>query len=185
MQFLFEFLPILAFFVAYKFGGIYVATVVLIVAVSLQAIVQWLKHRKISPMMLTSAGLVLVFGGITLLFKDPTFIKWKPTILYGLFAVAFIASRFIGDKPLVERVLGEAITVDKSHWNFANTLYALFFVAMGAANLYVAYVYSEETWVYFKFVLLGALMIFTFAIAIWLTSKVPPEAASSEPKNPA
>jgi intracellular septation protein len=183
MQFLFEFLPILAFFIAYKFAGIYVATAVLIVAVTLQAVVQWVKHRKVSPMMLTSAGLVLVFGGITLAVKDPTFIKWKPTILYGLFAIAFFASRFIGEKPLVERMLGEAITVDRSHWNLANTLFALFFVAMGAANLYVANAYSEETWVYFKFVLLAALMIFTFAIAIWLSSKVPPESAS-EPKNP-
>src|SRR5262245_36573468 len=156
MQLLFEFLPIVAFFIAYKFGGIFVATAVLIAATVVQAGIQWIRHRKISPMMLASAGLVLVFGGITLALKGPTFIKWKPTLLYWLFAIALIASRFIGDKPLIERALGEAITVDRAHCNRANTWYAIVFAALGAVNLYVAHHYSEETWVYFKFVLLGA-----------------------------
>jgi intracellular septation protein len=175
MQLLFDLVPLVAFFVAYKFGGIYVATGVLIVAVVIQAVVQWIRQRKVSPMMLASAVLVLIFGGLTLLLKDANFIKWKPTILYWLFALAFLLSRVIGDKPLAERVFSEGVSADRATWNLANNWYAVFFVALGAANLYVAFTYSEQTWVYFKFALFGALAVFTFGIAFWLFSKMPPE----------
>jgi intracellular septation protein len=187
MQLLFDLVPLVAFFVAYKFGGIYIATGVLIVAVVIQAIVQWLKHRKVSPMMLTSAVLVLIFGGLTLVLKDANFIKWKPTILYWLFSIAFLASRFVSEKPLIEYVFSEGISVERAIWNRANTWYALFFASLGAANLFVAFRYSEETWVYFKFVLFGVLAVFTFAVAFWLFSKMPPEqlAEMSNPKAPA
>jgi intracellular septation protein len=175
MQLLFDLLPLIAFFAAYKFGGIYVATGVLIVAVVIQAAVQWIRTRKVSPMMLASAALVLVFGGLTLVLKDPNFIKWKPTILYWAFAAAFVGSRFIGRKTLVERVFSEALSVEPDYWRLANTLYALFFAVIGFANLYVAFNYSEETWVYFKFVLFGLLAVFTFGIGYWLFSKMTPE----------
>jgi len=176
MQLLFEFLPILAFVIAYKLGGMYVATAVLIVAVIAQASIEWIRRRKVSPMLLISAALVLVFGGITLILKDKTFIQWKPTILYWLFAIVLFASRFIGEKPMIERLLGENIAVDRAIWNRANSLFAFFFLAMGAVNLFVAYSYDEATWVYFKFALFGALAVFTFGVAFWLTSKMPPDA---------
>ena len=175
MQLLFEFLPILAFVIAYKLGGMYVATAVLIVAVIAQASIEWIRRRKVSPMLLISAALVLVFGGITLILKDKTFIQWKPTILYWLFAIVLFASRFIGEKPMIERLLGENIAVDRAVWNRANSLFACFFLAMGAVNLFVAYSYDEATWVYFKFALFGALAVFTFGVAFWLTSKMPPD----------
>lgn len=176
MQLLIEFLPIVAFFVAYKLGGMYVATGVLIAAVIVQSAVEWIRRRKVNPMMLASAGLVLVFGGLTLALHDPTFVKWKPTILYVLFAVAFVGSRFIGEKTLIERLLGENIKLDRSNWNALNTVWAVFFLAMGAANLYVAYNYDENTWVNFKlFGLLGLMLVFTLAQGIWLASKMPPE----------
>jgi intracellular septation protein len=176
MQVLFDLIPLLAFFVAYKFGGIFVATGVVVVAVVAQAVVQWLTLRKVSPMLLTSAILVLIFGGLTLIFKDATFIKLKPTILYWLFSAAFVVTQFVGEKPLIELVLNEGISVERPIWRRANALYAVFFFAMGAANLYVAYYFSESTWVYFKFALFGALAVFTFAVAFWLFSKMPPEA---------
>jgi len=176
MQLLFEFVPIFAFFIAYKIGGIFVATGTLIVAVLVQASVQWIKHRKISPMMMISAVLVLVFGGITLVLKDKTFIQWKPTVLYWMFAIAFIASRFIGDKPIIERLLGENLTLERRLWNRLNVVWAIFFVFLGGANLYVAYHYDEATWVNFKlFGLLGLMVVFTLAQGIWLATKVPPE----------
>ena len=186
MQLLFDLIPLLAFFIAYKFGGIFIATGVVIVAVVVQAIVQWITQRKVSPMLLTSAILVLIFGGLTLIFKDATFIKLKPTILYWLFAIAFAASPFVSEKPLLELVLNEGIAVERAIWRRANTLYAIFFLAMGAANLYTAYNFPEQTWVYFKFALFGALAVFTFAVAFWLVSKMPPEASteSSETKAP-
>jgi intracellular septation protein len=176
MQLLFEFLPIFAFVVAYKVGGIYVATAVIIVAVLVQATVEWIRRRRVSPMMLISAALVLIFGGITLILKDKTFIQWKPTVLYWLFALVLFGSRIIGEKTMIERILGENIVVERAIWNRANTLFALFFAAMGVANLFVAYSYDEATWVYFKFALFGALAVFTFGVALWLTSKMPPDA---------
>ena len=81
MQLLFDLLPVIAFFIAYKVAGIYVATGVLIVGVLAQTLYSWIRHKKVSPMLLTSAVLVLIFGGLTLLIHDATFIKWKPTIV--------------------------------------------------------------------------------------------------------
>jgi intracellular septation protein len=176
MQLLIEFLPIVAFFIAYKLGGMYVATGVLIAAVIVQSAVEWIRRRKVNPMMLTSAGLVLLFGGLTLALHDPTFVKWKPTILYVLFAVVFLGSRFIGEKPVIERLLGENIKLERAQWNGLNTAWAIFFLAMAAANLYVAYNFEESTWVNFKlFGLLGLMLAFTLAQGVWLASKMPPE----------
>jgi len=108
MQLLFDFLPVIAFFVAYKLADIYVATGVIIVACVLQITVYWLWKRRVNPMHLVSAGLVLVFGGLTLLIHDKSFIMWKPTILNWLFAAAFLGSmwRRISDRPLIQRMLG-------------------------------------------------------------------------------
>ena len=92
MQLLLDLLPVIAFFIAYKMADIYVATAVLIVGVLLQTAYSWIRHRKVSPMLLVSAVLVLVFGGLTLLIHDNTFIQWKPTIVNWLFAAAFLVS---------------------------------------------------------------------------------------------
>jgi intracellular septation protein len=181
MQLLFDLFPLIAFFLAYKFGGIYVATGVIIAAVVIQAAIQWIQKRKISPMMLTSALLVLVFGGLTIGLKDPNFIKWKPTILYWLFAVTLIGSRFFGEKPLIAHVFGGELKVERAVWNVANNLFALFFAVLGALNLFVAYRYSEETWVTFKFALFGLLAVFSFGMAYWLFSKMPPEQKAEVP----
>jgi len=176
MQLLIEFLPIAAFFIAYKLGGMYVATGVLIAAVILQSTIEWIRRRKVNPMMLASAGLALLFGGLTLALHDPTFVKWKPTILYVLFAIVFFGSRLIGEKPIIERMLGESITLERPHWNALNTAWAIFFLLLGAANIYVAYEFDENTWVNFKlFGLLGLMLVFTLAQGFWLASKLPPE----------
>jgi intracellular septation protein len=176
MQMLLEFLPIALFFVAYKFGDLFIATGVLIAAVLVQSAMQWLKHRKLSPMMLTSAVLVLIFGGLTLFLHDATFIKWKPTILYALFAVAFTVSRFIGDRPLIERVMGENIQLPRPLWNRLNTLWTLFFLLLGGLNLFVAYQFDESTWVNFKlFGLLGLTVVFALLQSVWLSSQLPGE----------
>jgi intracellular septation protein len=92
MQLLFDFLPVIAFFVAYKLAGIYVATVVIIAASIAQVSIYWLRTRRVNPMHLVSSGLVLVFGGLTLLIHDTAFIMWKPTVVNWLFAAAFLAS---------------------------------------------------------------------------------------------
>jgi intracellular septation protein len=176
MQLLLEFLPIALFFVAYKFGDLFVATGVLIAAVTVQAIVQWIRHRKISPMMLTSAVLVMVFGGLTLWLQDATFIKWKPTILYWLMAVAFAGSQFIGEKTFIQRMLGENMQLERALWARLNIMWVVFFLFLGALNIYVANHYDEATWVNFKlFGLMGLTFAFAIAQTFWLSSKLPDE----------
>ena len=112
MQLLIDFLPVVLFFIAYKLAGIYVATGVLIVGVLAQTAISWFRHKKVSPMLLTSAILVLVFGGLTLLVHDAAFIKWKPTIVNWLFAAAFLATQFIKGPTLVQRLMGEQVQLE-------------------------------------------------------------------------
>lgn len=183
MQLLFDFLPVLAFFIAYKLGGIYVATVVIIVAVLIQAAVQWRKQRKLSPMMLTSTVLVLIFGSITLLVHDKTFIQWKPTILDWLFAVAFLVSQFVGDQPLVQKLMGGQVRLDAARWRTLNLMWVVFFALMGAANIYVLYNFSEDTWVNFKvFGMIGLTLVFVVLQGIWLSGKLAQDEAADEAK---
>ena len=173
MQLLIDFLPVVLFFVAYKLAGIYVATGVLIVGVLAQTALSWFRHKKVSPMLLTSAILVLVFGGLTLLVHDAAFIKWKPTIVNWLFAAAFLASQFIKGPTLVQRLMGEQVHLEPaSLWTKLNLMWVVFFIFCGALNLYVAFTFSESTWVNFKlFGLFGLTLVFALAQGVWLARK--------------
>lgn len=173
MQLLFDLLPVVLFFVAYKLAGIYVATAVLIVGVLAQTLVSWIRHRKVSPMLLTSAVLVLVFGGLTLLVHDAVFIKWKPTIVNWLFAAAFLVSQFMKGPTIVQRLMGEQMKLDSpALWTRLNLMWVVFFLVVGALNLYVAFNFSESTWVNFKlFGLMGLTLVFALAQGLWLARK--------------
>ena len=116
MQPLFDLLPVILFFVTYRFTDIFVATGVLIVAVVVQTSIQYVRHRKVSPVALISAALVLIFGGLTLLIHDKTFIQWKVTVLNWLLAGGLLASHFFGDQPLTQRLMGEQITAERAVW---------------------------------------------------------------------
>jgi len=105
MKLLIDFFPIVLFFAAYKLADIYVATLAAIAGAVLQVGYMWLRTRKIEPMHLISLVLILVFGGATWFLRDPTFIKWKPTVLNWLFAIVFLGSQFIGQKPVIQRML--------------------------------------------------------------------------------
>ena len=176
MQLLFDFFPVIAFFVAYKLADIYVATGVIIVAVVLQTAIQWIRFRKVSSMALISGGLVLVFGGLTLFIHDEAFIKWKVTIVNWLFAAGFIATLFFGERTLIERMLGESVQLERTLWRKLNIAWATFFFVLGAINLYVAYSFSTDVWVNFKlFGVLGLTLIFALLQGLWLASKMPAE----------
>jgi intracellular septation protein len=115
-------------------------------------------------------GILVVFGGLTLVLHDPVFIKWKPTVVNWLFAVFFLGSRFIGQRTLVERMMSQAITVPTAVWLKLNWAWTLFFITIGLVNIFVAYHYSEATWVNFKlFGMLGLTLVFVFAQAIYLS----------------
>ena len=172
MQLLIDFLPIVVFFVVYKFAGIYWATGAIIIAMLLQMGVQWLREGKVSKMLLISTALVVVFGGITLLLRDPLFIQWKPTVVNWLFAAAFLGSAFIGEKNLTERVMGHAVQLDKSMWRQLNLIWVVNFAVLGAANIFVAYNFDEDTWVNFKlFGMLGLTLLTAIGQALWIAAK--------------
>ncbi len=170
MKLLFDFLPILLFFVAYKLADIYVATGVLIVVTLAQVGWIWLRQRRVEKIPLFTAALVLVLGGATLLLHDPVFVKWKPTVVNWLFAVAFLGSRFIGRKTLLERMMGGQLELPSPVWVKLTFAWAIFFLVMGLANLYVAYTFDENTWVNFKlFGMLGLTLVFVLAQALYMS----------------
>ncbi|WP_133512163.1 septation protein A [Candidatus Thiosymbion oneisti] len=138
MKFLIDFFPVLLFFIAYKVYDIYVATAVAIVASAVQ--VGWfrLKHRRTETMHLVTLGLLMVFGGLTIFLQDRTFIMWKPSIVNWLFAAVFLGSHFIGERPLIERMLGQAVKMPRHIWRRLNLAWSIFFIIAGLANLYVA-----------------------------------------------
>ncbi len=138
MKFLADFFPVILFFIAYKLYGIYVATAAAIVASVIQVSVHWFHHHKLEKMHVITLVLLVVFGGLTIILQDRAFIMWKPSILNWLFALVFLGSHFIGDKPLIQRMMGHAIEIPGSIWARLNRMWVLFFIASGAANLYVA-----------------------------------------------
>ena len=164
MKFLFDLFPVILFFAAYKFADIYVATGVAIAATVAQ--VGWVRfrHGKVDKMLWVSLGLIVVFGGMTLLLHDPTFIKWKPTILYWLFATVLLGSALLFGKNLIRAMLEQQVALPEPLWARLNLAWIAFFAAMGALNLYVAYNYSEADWVNFK--LFGGMgLMFAFIVA--------------------
>ncbi|ANJ68004.1 septation protein A [Halothiobacillus diazotrophicus] len=191
MKFLYDFFPILLFFVAYKLGGIYVATGVAMVAAVAQISYGWFVKKQVENMHWISAGLILVFGGMTLVLHDPVFIMWKPTILNWLFALVFAASAFFGTKPLVQRMMEHVLTVPTPIWHRVNWAWVAFFVLSGAVNIYVAYHYSQDAWVNFKlFGLMGMTFVFMILQGIYLaryaenTAEVVEAVDAKDPERP-
>ncbi len=181
MKLLFDFLPIVLFFVAYKLADIYVATGVLIVATLAQVGWIWLRRRQIEKLPLITAGLALVLGGATLILHDPIFVKWKPTVVNWLFATAFIVSCFIGQKPLLERMMGGQLELPTPVWVKLTFAWALFFLIMGLTNLYVAFTFDENTWVNFKlFGMLGLTLVFVLAQAAYMSRHLKTDDTSSK-----
>lgn len=169
MKFLFDLFPVIVFFAAFKLADIYVATATAIVATFLQ--VGWLKFRRkpIEPMLWASLGLIVVFGGATLLLRDETFIKWKPTVLYWLFGVVLASSALFFRRNLIRAMLGAQVQLPDSVWAKLNWCWVAFFAFMGAANLYVAFSFPTDLWVNFKlFGGMGLMLLFVVAQAFFL-----------------
>ncbi len=187
MKLFFDFLPIVLFFIAYKFGGglyhwdgqeydvkgIYVATTVMIIASILQVTITWMLTRKIEKSHLITLLLVVVLGGATLWLQNPDFIKWKPTAVNWLFALTFIGAQLFTDKSLLERMMAEHLQLPVKVWKRLNIAWVLFFIVSGLANLYVAFNFPEETWVNFKlFGLLGLTILFIVGQSIYLSKHI-------------
>jgi len=159
---LLDFGPLVAFFAAYRFFGLYAATATVMVAAVAAALLGYLFDRKLHPVPLITAGLVLVFGGLTLYLQDPTFIKMKPTILYGMFAVALIGGLFFG-RPLTKYVFGSAIVMADSAWRILTWRFGGLFIGLSALNELIWRNFPENFWVNFHtFGATALILIFSF-----------------------
>jgi intracellular septation protein len=209
MKQLFDFFPILLFFILYKFyldlpdelilginawvplmeltpgessDAIYLATLAAILATLIQVAAAAIVVKKVEKMPLITLALLILFGGATLALKDPLFIQWKPTAINWLFGLVFLGSQFIGDKPLIQRMMGKAIEIREQRvWLQLNLAWVGFFVVAGIANMIVApeidplgLQFSEDTWVDFKlFGLMGMTLAFVVAQAFYLARYMP------------
>jgi intracellular septation protein len=169
MKLLLDFFPIALFFLAFKFWGIYVATGVAIVATIAQ--IGWLRYStgKVEPMQWLSLGIIVLFGGATILAHDDTFIKWKPTVLYWMMGGALAGGALFFRKNLLKSLMGSQLELPEAAWRAMNWSWAAFFACMGVLNLWVAFHFDTDTWVNFKlFGGLGLMALFIVLQALYL-----------------
>ena len=177
MKLLIDFLPIAVFFVAFKLFDIWVATGVAIAATVAQ--IAWLRWStgKVEPMQWLSLGVIVLFGGATLLAHNETFIKWKPTVLYWLMGGALFIGQLVFRRNLLKTLMGAQMSLPESAWRVMNWSWIAFFAVMGVVNLWVAFNFDTDTWVNFKlFGGLGLMVAFVLAQAVYLSRFMKAEA---------
>jgi len=173
MKFLFDLFPVILFFIAFKVYGIYVATAVAIATTFLQIGWVWLRHRKVDNMLWVSLGVIVLFGGATLLLHSETFIKWKPTVLYWLFSGSLAVSALLFRKNLIRNMMEKQVSLPDQIWGRLLASWIGFFAVMGALNLYVAFNYPTDVWVNFKlFGGLGLMLVFVLLQALMMAKYV-------------
>jgi intracellular septation protein len=170
MKLLLDFLPIAVFFAAFKLFDIWVATGVAIAATVAQ--IAWLRYStgKVEPMQWLSLGVIVLFGGATLLAHNDTFIKWKPTVLYWLMGGALAIGQVVFRKNLLKSLMGAQMSLPDGAWRSLTWSWTAFFAVMGVANLWVAFHYDTDTWVNFKlFGGMGLMVLFVIGQAVYLS----------------
>ncbi len=190
-----EFIPIALFFIVYQlkgqsislgswtyeFDGIFSATAVLMAATVLQVIFTYALTRKFEKRLMWLMLAVLAFGALTLIFRNPLFVQWKPTIFNWALALAFGASQFMGDKNLMERTLGSQIHLPKTIWNRLNLVWVCNFAIVGGLNLVVAYAFSEEAWVSYKlYSAIGFTLVLTILTALIISPHLKEDAVDKQ-----
>lgn len=185
MKFLLDIVPVIAFFAAYYQSDMYGATAAVMIACALQTAGYRIFSGGFDRNHLLALGLVLPFGVLTLVLRDPNFIKWNGTVELWLLAVALVVSRFVSEKPLIERMMG-AIELPRERWGQLNTAWVLFFLFSGTCNIVVAYGCEEATWVNFRmFGMIGMSIVFVGAQTFWMLKwlrEMDEEAERSEAK---
>lgn len=184
MKFLFDFFPVLLFYIAYNVGkkyvgevdGMIIATALLVLATCVQVGITWVRKRKVENMHIVVLVLAIIFGGATIYFREPVYLIWKVTLANWLFAAAFLASHFIGHSPIVKRMMQHAVQLPEFVWNRLSYMWISFFTALGAINLVVAENVSFDAWVDFKlFGLLGLTFLFVIIQAVYLSRHIKEE----------
>lgn len=174
MNLLFEFMPLILFFGAYLYKDIYTALVVLMIAMPIGLIVKYIRTRKFDKMYFWSTILLLIGGSLTLYFRNPLFLYWKPTVFYWAVAIAFLSSQFFAKVPFAQKFFSliDGLNMEKisaAQWNKLNFAWVVFFVGAGVLNIYVAYNFEQATWVKFKVFGLTALtFVFIVGQTVWL-----------------
>ena len=202
MKFLMDMFPVILFFGVFKWGEghadsaqalvgqylsglvsggsvgpeqapILLATAVAIVATMAQIGYLLLRGRKVDGMLWVSLAIIVVFGGATIYFHNEAFIKWKPTVLYWVFAVVLVGAQVLMGKNLIRLMMKAQIDLPDPIWNRVNMAWAAFFAAMGVVNLYVAFNFSTSTWVNFKlFGFTGMMIVFVIAQTMFLSKYI-------------
>jgi len=174
MQIFYDILPVFLFFIAFKLYDIYLATVVGIAATFIQVFATRLWTGAWDRKQLVTLGVFLVFGGMTLYFHNPIFVKWKPTIIFWIFSIILLGSQLFTKKTVMQRMmegaLQDKVEVPRHIWKKINVFWAVCFLFLGAINLYIAYHYSNDVWVNFKFYgVTSALFLMSIAQAVYLS----------------
>jgi intracellular septation protein len=192
-----DFIPLILFFIVYKIspqavdvlghsfmvGGIYSATAMLIASSLVVYGILYVRQGKLEKSQWLTLIACLVFGSLTLAFHSETFLKWKAPVVNWVFALIFGGSHFIGDRLLIQRIMGHALTLPQAVWTKLNIAWIVFFLFCGAANLYVAFTY-QEFWVDFKvFGSLGMTLLFLVGQGIFLARHIHDADPSTQPSN--
>ncbi len=190
MKLLFEFLPLILFFVAFKWQGIYIATGVAIAAAVLQFLWMKWRGRTISTMQWISLGVIVVFGGATLALQDDFYIRLKPTVLYWACAATLLVGRVFFNANWLQKVMPkDELVLPESVWIKLTWAWIGFFLGMGTLNLYVGFNYSLDTWANFKvWWSMGIILAFSLAQGLYMARHLPrdeqPAPASTPPRSP-
>ena len=178
MTLLFEFLPLVLFLIAFLYKGIYAALVVLMIAMPIGLLVKYSRTKAWDKMYLWSTVFLLIAGSLTLYFRNPLFLYWKPTVFYWVVAAAFLGSQFFAETPLAQKFFGlvDGLNLEKisaSQWSRLNLTWVAFCVGAGALNIYVAYNFEQATWVKFKvFGLMSLMFVFMLGQTIWIVNAI-------------
>lgn len=185
MKMFYDYIAIIAFFVAYKFFGIYTATAVAIIVSALQTISYRIIYKHFDKLHLVTFALLSILGGATLLLHNTLFIKWKPSIIYWVFAIILLVSQRKNSKPMLQRMLSDKISLESKIWKTINAAWAYFFIGLGLLNVYVLTYFSTSAWVNFKlFGTLGLTILFTVLQAFYMSRhmQLPQDSSNKEDK---
>ena len=178
MNLIFEFLPLILFLGAFMYKGIYAAITVLMIAMPVGLLVKYIRTKSLDKMYFWSTVFLLIAGSLTLYFRNPLFLYWKPTVFYWVVAVAFLGSQFFSDVTMVQRFFGlvDGLSLEKitsTQWKKLNVVWVLFFIGAGVLNIYVAYNFEQATWVKFKvFGLMALTFVFMLGQTLWIANLI-------------
>jgi intracellular septation protein len=171
--------PIVCFAIAYKFSDIYTATAVLMGTSVLAAIALLILYKKLTGMQKTALSLVLGFGAVTLIFRNEDFIKWKPTVLYVLSALAFAYLTWVKKMNLTKVGLSDKFPLPEHVWDKLNLAWILYFVFLAVLNSYVVLNYTTSEWVSFKLWSIGLMLLFIVGQVAYMAKYLPSDETES------